>query len=293
MKRILLLYLACAVSIICFAADDDELYYDLPGYSSPIYVYTKGGKAVLAQKIDDNIETSLNRESLTQMTLMLYPDANIIDEATITYNCHTYAWHLRDGGTTVCRTPPVKPFSHTQNLSKYWSNDWYRETQYPSRAEKIIYYIGLDTTNDENITHSAVPSSIPGYYESKWGDLAVVRHLPDSVPVTYGTTKRYFYHPTFTAGILNCSNGSGSISINVAASYFIYNEPTSNNSGIWHIETANGSDAVERGFATINSSTKSSANITFTHIGLYEIYLDCYDIDNAHIGNYWFEAVVE
>ena len=56
---------------------------------------------------------------------------------------------------------------NTANVSKYWTNDIYTEVFSPQQAEKIVYYSNSNTSYDPNITHSAVVSSVSGYYESK------------------------------------------------------------------------------------------------------------------------------
>ena len=45
---------------------------------------------------DEEIE-AINNEYITS-----YPQAIFLDDATTTYNCHSYAWNISAGGTTVC-----------------------------------------------------------------------------------------------------------------------------------------------------------------------------------------------
>lgn len=98
--------------------------------------------------------------SLNNQYRSAYPNAILIGDASTTYNCHSYAWNISAGGTTICWINQ-KNASGGANISKYWSENTYMSTT-EANAYKIFYYNG---------DHSATRSSVAGYYESKWGGL--------------------------------------------------------------------------------------------------------------------------
>ena len=224
----------------------------------------------------------------------IFPNVTILAPASQRYNCHSYAWYMTD--TTNPSYYWMNPLNsnNSANISKYWVDDHYSETT-EANCVKIVYYSSSNTNNDANITHSAVKSAISGYYESKWGSWPLVRHLPNDVPPSYGTTKRYFkvHQIVPSSGWLVCSAGSGTIGRNVSADY-IASLPTSvSQRSTCAIVDHKGDDAIDSGSAQVNSTSSTGANITFTKAGVYEIYLRFYSYCGQYIGEYWYEAIVQ
>lgn len=110
-----------------------------------------------------------------------YPDAQISDDPSNLYNCHSYAWNMVEGGPK-CWINKIKEDS-SANLSLYWEDHSYEQTN-GSLFNKIHYYQG---------DHSAVPSGVAGKYESKWGNGPLVRHAPTDVPAIYKANYRHYY----------------------------------------------------------------------------------------------------
>jgi hypothetical protein len=130
-----------------------------------------------------------------------YPGITFLSDATKTYNCHNYAWHMSDGGayTYWMNQNTGTPSANIQN---YWTDGSFVEVCNEADATKIFYYAG---------DHSAIKSSVSGMYESKWGDAIRLRHSPTNVPAGYvGTSRRYFV-PTKVTGstALLCSGTRG------------------------------------------------------------------------------------
>jgi len=134
-----------------------------------------------------------------------YPQAEILANASATYNCHSYAWNLTEGGSIVCW------LNKNPDLHKYWDDGSYVETT-EGNAEKIFYYAG---------DHSAIVSSIPGKYDSKWGPMPLMRHAPDYGPTTYQMTRRNYYQKT-----LNLSISGASTLCYSGSTYLIDNLPS-------------------------------------------------------------------
>jgi hypothetical protein len=108
-----------------------------------------------------------------------YPEAEILANASATYNCHSYAWNMtEEGGGTICW------LNQDPDLHLYWDDGSYEETT-EANAVKFFYYTG---------DHSAVKStSHAGKYESKWGSFPLVRHSPTYGPEDYNMQYRKYY----------------------------------------------------------------------------------------------------
>lgn len=135
---------------------------------------------------------------------------DILNEASSTYNCHAYAWHLREGNTNnvwinnVYGNPDLEGcFATTNNIDTYWSNTlgcFVEVLEY--QAEKIHYYCG---------DHSAVKSYVAGKYESKWGQLPVVKHFPNQVPYSHPERRRYYAKPYISGPSQICNQETYSV----------------------------------------------------------------------------------
>ncbi|GHV08098.1 hypothetical protein FACS1894160_1810 [Bacteroidia bacterium] len=106
-----------------------------------------------------------------------FPNAEILAPASTTYNCHSYAWNITEGG-------PICWLNQYPDLHLYWDDNSYEQT-IEANAKKIFYYAG---------DHSAVKSTThSGKYESKWGSYPLVRHSPEYGPSIYNMQYRKYY----------------------------------------------------------------------------------------------------
>ncbi len=251
-------------------------------------IYTRGGKP-----IEVIIRDEMSQEDIQFYNAAIcqeFSEATFLASSSRTYNCHSYAWNLTDGGTVVCWiNDSVKNQQNIKvpNLSKYWTNDYYEETT-SNNASRIHYYLS---------NHSAVVSqTVPGMYESKWGKGPVMRHAPGYGPYDYMNYRKYYAHivPTPIYGILQCSNISNYIGVNVPASYLAGGISYSNMLNSNYTITDNkGEDAVDNGKAVINQTYYNGLNITFTHTGIYEIAISFYNQFNECLGEYNYEQIVQ
>ena len=131
----------------------------------------------------------------------------LIDSSSRTYNCHSYAWNISEGGATCWIE------YGGINLSKYWTNDLYSSaTQGNNYGYTRVYYSG---------DHSALSSYGTSYYTSKWGEGPLVRHSPTTVPASYTTNRTYYYAPAIigptyiTLGMLPGSKNTVKMGIGV------------------------------------------------------------------------------
>lgn len=203
-----------------------------------------------------------------------YPNAIILGDATKNYNCHGYAWCMTTGGPTCwinCGTSP----SDLSNLSKYWTNDAYGLTSTDYASVKIHYYNG---------DHSAVKSTVPGYYESKWGAWYLIRHTPNYCP--YGSDKHYY---TGAHYMIQCIQGQDmNIPLGVTRGYYLNPYPVGPNpTWTWDVESGKTGESVVGQFATITQNVYAgtpSVNITITKAGDYDIICT---FSNAYITSEW------
>ncbi len=249
-------------------------------------IHTKGGKAIEVKIYPDF--SGEYKQAYNEEYQKRFPNATMLASSTPTYNCHSYAWNISDGGDTICwinkTTSDNKP-----NIANYWTNDYYSETT-ESNAQKVHYYLS---------DHSAIVSAtVPGMYESKWGAMPLMRHAPGYGPYPNMDSRKYYAHfstpttPSVKYGLIKCSNGDGLIGVNVAAGYSADMGSYSYSKMICTIETAKGDDAVAEGYAVINDTSENGVNVTFTRAGIYEMYLRFYNSFNQLVGEFTFEPIV-
>ena len=109
-----------------------------------------------------------------------YPNAKEQGTATTTstYNCHSYAWNMSEGGPTCwigCNS--------TTNEDIYWNDQSYIETT-EAYASKISYYAD---------DHSARQTATQGMYISKWGNKVLMLHANNDGPAEYQMSYRKYY----------------------------------------------------------------------------------------------------
>lgn len=165
----------------------DNQNYPYYGYNVPLL--TPNGSNLYAEYITQDAWTSNMKNAVNNYYIQTYPNATFLSDATANYNCHNYAWRMTEGFSTPYRLQDPYP---------YWNDGSYVETtsQY---AEKIYYY------NIPNDSHSAVPSSVSGMYESKFGFGPLMRHAPGYGPyhdayTNYMNYRRYYAKPPQISG---------------------------------------------------------------------------------------------
>ncbi len=140
-------------------------------------VYTPYGKEILAY-----IRNELTSDEITLYTNSVtenYTGVTIHAPATTTYNCHSYAWHMKTYANPVWIDAE---YGGVLQLANYWTNDAYVECSEINAVH--AYYSDGD--------HSAIVLS-NGRYLSKWGSLPLVEHTKTNCPYTL-TNIRFFNH---------------------------------------------------------------------------------------------------
>jgi hypothetical protein len=105
-----------------------------------------------------------------------YPNATLIGNSSTTYNCHAYAWHMSNGGSTY--------WIDTPSDNTYWDDGSYVEVSAAAApiATKVSY------ASDD---HSAITTTSPGVFISKWGSGPVMQHASTYTPYNESTIKYY------------------------------------------------------------------------------------------------------
>ncbi|PTL26515.1 hypothetical protein C3V39_05310 [Prevotella sp. oral taxon 820] len=255
------------------------------------YVTTRNGKKVLVHLTPELSNYEI--QELHNICMISYPNVIILSEASSTYNCHDYAWLIKEGITQPYWLNAVVP-NNENNLSQIWAGKIFQITSDSAHAKKIVYY-SSNSFNNRAITHSAIKSKVAGYYESKWGAWPLIRHLPNDVPPEYGTYKRFI--TTFYDGLLNCSAGSGIIRKNTTVTFGVdtsYGYPDDVAYSEFIISNAkDDEDEVELGHAVITQTSKNYMVAYFTRRGLYNIYCNLYESDGRLCASYDYQALVE
>ena len=127
-------------------------------------------------------------------------NVEFIDDATLSYNCHGYAWHMYEGNLTDKVWIGV---NSTDEEDIYWEDGSYYEVP-ESLATKVSY----------QGDHSAVRLNSTEYL-SKWGALPLVKHAPTEVPSSYGFPNKFYkrYIPVLITPLAICDRADISVNI--------------------------------------------------------------------------------
>lgn len=167
------------------------------GFSQTTTLYTCKGGTVTANLYAEASQSQIQAWNQQTQSQYGYLGITIIGDASAQYNCHAYAWHLREGNTNrawinnaTAQSGSCYPQTHV--IDKYWTDGCFIQVCNEADADKAHYYCG---------DHSAVASTTnPGMWESKWGSLSVVRHTRTGVPYAQPSTSVNFYASTKITG---------------------------------------------------------------------------------------------
>lgn len=241
-------------------------------------IYTIYGKRIKALLTPETTKEEI--AELDTYAVQTYPQATLLKSASATYNCHSYAWNMTDGGKPcwINATFSVE----NDNLSQYWSkDDYYAECSATEFPKKIHYY---------NSDHSAVFSSVSGMYESKWGRLPLMRHAPDYGPYSDMDKRKYYgiryYEGRLESDRLDDLTPGESLNLSMTPRYYLESITYK-----WSVVNAKDTD-VSNTLVSIKANG-DSANITFLKQGIYYAHCDVYSKQTGqHLAQYEFEISV-
>lgn len=148
---IMTVFLACFLGGMGSTTADDYL----------TIVYTPNETAILAWVMEEMSQEQI--DSINTMVESDFPNATRKSDASRTYNCHSYAWHISGGGNTVWINDP----------SMYWEDGSYVYVENESEADKISY---------GSADHSAITTDKSEWFKSKWGQGPLMYHAADDCP---------------------------------------------------------------------------------------------------------------
>jgi hypothetical protein len=163
---VVLLYLICVTSSVL--ATDTPTTIKTPKDSTVPDTYL----------CDEMLQSEI--DYLNNLATSTYPNAILLEPASRTYNCHAYAWHVSEGGNKVWIGYKTKTAEDI-----YWQDGSYGEVTTEAEAAKVSYVKG---------NHSAVTTSQPGWFISKWGPWPRMQHAWNDCPYDYSQLK--YYAPT-------------------------------------------------------------------------------------------------
>jgi len=139
--------------------------------------YTPNGYPISAGVLKPDYELEQpEKDSLKDVWLKYYNyRITFISEATRSYNCHAYAWHVSEGEDNVVIFHPYD--------DKYWTEGSYKQTSYPQNKAKVAF---LDAD------HSAIRTADANIFISKWGQAPLFQHHKDDCPYEPKTNITYY-----------------------------------------------------------------------------------------------------
>ncbi|MBR6286671.1 MAG: hypothetical protein IKR18_06760 [Bacteroidaceae bacterium] len=148
-------------------------------YERDSVVYTPNGSPVvvkielfdLSEREKRRFKEEIERDSTLE----------VVGEASMFYNCHAYAWHMKEGYETDSVWMP-NPIAYFKDFS-------YEEVP-ESLATKAFYY-NEQNINDSTFYHSAIKAD-SNMYISKWSYLPLVKHTLRNVLDGYGTSIKFY-----------------------------------------------------------------------------------------------------
>lgn len=176
-------------------------------------VYTCKGGAVSALILPEFTEAEIAYYNNVTNSTYSYLGMTFLDNSSNQYNCHSYAWHLREGNTNRVwinnayenDNDPNNCFPQNYNIHTYWTDGCFIQVCNEADADKVHYYCG---------DHSAVKSTThPGYYESKWGSRPLYRHTLLGVPYTQQSSHNFYASTKITGDASLLCSGNRTFSV--------------------------------------------------------------------------------
>lgn len=231
---------------------------------SSAIVYTPKGSIV--SDTGPNVEeyNSSLKKSTDNYWKERFPQAYLVNSSTTTYNCHAYAWHITEGGSSVWMGFSTNP------TSIYWRDGSYSPINCTEAGLKVSYEPGDN--------HSAVTTEVNGTFISKWGKGPLMKHRKDYCPYISNTLNYYIkevpYQSTITGSYaqnaiwntLNTvtfvrSSVPVTLKVDYPNAYKITWELTSGGPDVaWGPESSNGKIAGITLYSSSNASLRATAH---------------------------------
>ncbi|MCK5823217.1 MAG: hypothetical protein KAG95_04380 [Bacteroidales bacterium] len=145
--------------------------------------YTPKGTPVVALKIYNDWWPS-DIEEVNNYFSTTFPNAIVIGNASMKYNCHSYALHRTEGNWY-----DIVWIDGDEAIKYYTDKSYIRVNNFNDASNLKIKY----RDNSDIITHSANKTNNQNMIISKWGPYALYKHTENYVPPGYiGKTNQYY-----------------------------------------------------------------------------------------------------
>jgi len=186
-------------------------------------------------------------------------DAERVAPASRTYNCHAYAWHIKDGGNTVWLNAHDDHDDDPEILKKYWFGISPTYTSASSTNGTVCFYGSCwqyyDNDWHNNCDHSAEVIS-SNLVESKWGPWPRYRHSPSDCP--YESSNIQYYNIPVSGDDLVCTSKTYS-TLNISNATYNWSSEKVSTSGTSYsttaIKTSNGAGWIQTEISSPYSGT--------------------------------------
>jgi hypothetical protein len=219
------------------------------------YIYLYNGDYTQTEwESEDNYWLTYGNVDSSEVTLLAH--------SSLGYNCHSYAWHVSEGGNTVWVNDIDGNHNDIDNVNKYWDDGSYVETT-QANHRKVFYH------PETQFDHSAVTTSQTGWFISKWTNGPLVRHKYDNCPYWHSLVDLTYYklsNPTISGSTdALCNNVQRTLSSDIIDANFTYDwnytsqldEVSDDDESTYTVEgTANS------GTATVSLSVSTPSGVT-------------------------------
>jgi hypothetical protein len=215
-------------------------------------------------------------------------NATRLSGATSNYNCHSWAWHVSDGGSS---SNSWINYTHNggANLSKYWTNDAYSPGSPYEDNCKIFYGTSAD--------HSAIMTTTSGVVTSKWGAWPRYSHTPTDCP--YDASNLQYYRVPIIGDDIICAPKTYLTSNIPDATYSWSSSTNLSTTGTDYSTTVTRTSEGEGGWihcqiSSPYSGTVISSIVKDVQIGVHNITVYSEGGDGGYVGNsfiFWVNPV--
>jgi len=133
----------------------------------------------------------------------------VYDSGTSSYNCHAYAWHVKEGGNKVW----INNMSNEAgNLNAFWNDGSYilYNKKNNLHMENLKVFYGSTYLSDD---HSAITTSDSNVFISKMGAGVLASHVWNGLPFyDHSNLKYYIRTPVISGSTPICCNSTQSFS---------------------------------------------------------------------------------
>ncbi len=139
----------------------------------PTTIYTPQGTAVSALAMSGEMSTA-EYDAYIYYTATNFPNAVMVRNPTIHYNCHSYAWYSRSTSNCIWINSPEQSKFINDGSYPYYTVTYNGQIPSYSSALRVVYCCDDHSANKYNGTLT--------YFFSKWGKAGLMKHTPAYCP---------------------------------------------------------------------------------------------------------------